>query len=399
MRFRFTNLILLFTFTFLGIIRSNFLYSQEYYACDCLLPEKYAPAVSSTEKLPVLSLPDGKVLKVFQFGQEKMVNLDIMSDYKGVKYKKVRTGDGAEGWVAANSITLCGQGRVVRQNTRSFKDSLQTEKGASFFSAEPVIITKTQFQMALTESKDKKRKGWLPVEYLMEGDKEVAYALEFDRIMSEPASERKLNDMELLKNKAKGSEMLGYIEEQYFYLKKMSSLPAAVVAERGGEASKVVQTPPQKSVETKPQPKVLPKEKAVIKEKLLTASSGNKSIVSTKDPSASVSNSATAERSVPVIAGIQREKQQMGNNVYWKNKGDLKLVITNQDSDELTCYHPFLPVNSVIYIPVPDNSGKIALRVIGKSRENDKLFISQKTADRIFGEAIPDFTEIIYFTK
>lgn len=390
---KFIFLICIFT------ISGNLVHSQDYYPCFCLLPEKYAPAVSNVERLPLLSSPGGNTLRVLHFGQERMTNLDIVSESGGVIYTKVRAQEGEEGWVAKKFISMCGQGRVIRQNTSAFKDFDNQEKGTYFYAAEPVIITETKNQKAFAESKDKKRSGWVPLEYLIEGEKEVEYAVELERIMGEPLYEKKVKAMESLKSKSKGSEMLGFIEEQYTYLKRMPPPTVASIASRGTEDQKQ-SAPPQVSL---PQPQKQPTEKVkpLVKERMLSASPQvqTKASAPANAEKPTKDNSMPSDRALASIKGLKREKQTVGNTTYWKNEINMKLVMTNQNTDDFTCYHPFLPLHSTVYIAIPDNAGKIALKVIGNSKENDKLFITKQTANRIFGEIVPEVMEVYYYSK
>lgn len=376
--------------------------AQGYYACSCLLPEKYAPAVANRETVSLLNYPSGNLVKTLHFGQEQLMNLEEPTAVGGVIYKKIRTSNGEEGWVRAKEITLCGQGRVIAQRLRAYKDSLMSGKGSEFFAGEPVLITENFNGLFLAESKDKKRKGWISDVFLIAGEKEVKTAIVLEKINNEPKYDKKIKALEMLKKESEGSALSSLIHEQYHFLELLP--PSTQYASRSTEnnvtvVAKTTETPRTSSQTTNYAQKPFirerklnnkeetsnPKTENALQKPLLKATPASKAL-------------PIPEKNIAIHTNVQREKVVTANP-YWKNTESLALVLMEVYDEELTCYHPTLPLNSKVYIPLPDKGGVIALNVIGKSKDEKKIYLPKLVAERIYGTNKPQIIDIIYYTR
>lgn len=410
---------------------------QSYYPCSCLLPEKYVPLVAFVNEAPVRDMPskDGAIIAKLHFGQERATNLDIkeevLEEGKKRTYRKIRTGEGEEGWVNLDQIVLCGQGRVVNQETIGSRIADKGNDNVSFFAGEPVIVTETEGNYMLAYSKDKTKNAWIPISNLIDGIDEIKTALLYAQAhqTKDPATRlQRLSNLKQYTNK--NLQIYSIIEQNHAIAaaNMPASMPANVAQIENREiaeasmgntkSTKKIRGITTKSPDTKKTiaenvaatrdmtPK---KETAVSIDKVLQNSSSSKSKKTETKKVLEDANTDTREAASPSLLSTNKAKIAVNPTMkretyslctqYWKysEKLTLKTLSANKES-EWVCNHPTLPIGTKVHLAIPDNAGFVVLNVIGKSAKEGSIEIPATIISRLFGDTQPEEVQTSFYT-
>lgn len=395
---------------------------QSYYACSCLLPEKYVPLVTCINEAPVREIPskDGKIITKLHFGQERATNLDekeeVIEEGKKRTYAKIRTGEGLEGWVNLHHIILCGQGRVVNQETIGSRIADQGNDNVSFFAGEPVIVTETEGNYMLAYSKDKTKNAWIPIFNLIDGIDEIKTALLYAQAYTTTDVATRLQRLSNLKQYTnKNLQMYAIIDQNYSVAAGNTPTAVAQIENREITELSTVPTSPSKKHRGMPTqspnnkkdiPKAITetrdiiakKQTAVSIDKVLQNTTKAKKVEAKKEPEVLKTDARLVATKAKVNPSMKRETYSLCTQ-YWKysEKLTLQTLTANKDA-EWVCNHPTLPIGTKVHLAIPDNAGFVVLKVIGKSANAGSIEIPATIISRLFGDTQPQEVQTSFYT-
>lgn len=406
-------------FPFLLIFWVAPLLSQNYYPCSCLLPEKFVPAVTSVEQIPVRSSLDAysSNLLTMYYGQQKVTLLGL-KDSTSVGDRKVYTlvslEDGTQGWVEYAKIVPCGEGKVIAKNITAYKDNERSElSGYAFRSGEPVVATETVGDLIYVYSKNKTKKGWVSVYDIMSGKDEFQVAILLEKaLQSKDAYSRKMALQQLQEKVAGNMQMYPIVQSEYWQVADATPPPPtpmpvpvpiyAANESRGLQEKKVQKaapttTPTQSSLTLVAAPqkqnKPAPSQTHIAQNRSIT----EKPVTSAKTTQErGITEKPAANKTVETPVKRDVAKPQAN---YQKNAEKYPLAKTAKIAPDkiFTCLHPKLPIGTKVRVPLLGNAGYVVMEVVGKSAMN-AVEMSDASIKRIFGNQIPQKVEVQYFT-
>ncbi len=410
------------TVLFLWILTSFSLFAQNYYPCSCLLPEKYVQAVSVTEQIAVRSSLDAHTpnLITMHYGQEKVMLLgqkDSITLGDRRVYTLISLEDGTQGWVEYAKIVPCGAGKVIAQNTGSYKDRNKEEaSGYAFRAGEAVIATETSGDLIYVYSKNKSKKGWVSVYEVISGNQEFLAGISLEKaLVSNSVYGRKVALEQLQSSINSNMRIYPIVQNEYAQVANATPPPSNLVPVYAANASRGLhERPAMMPVPTAPKPALserpalvpvpaAPKPATRSAEKpssSLTLVTPSKPAVSAKTmPEKPVKQAVTPTEKPATNRGIAEMPVKKAVAKPQKNTEKYVLAKTSKIAPDkvFACLHPKLPVGTKVRVPLTGNAGYVVMEVLGKSAANT-VEMSDATIKRVFGNQIPQKVEVQYFT-
>lgn len=432
------------TFFLFFLCFNRFLSAQDYYACDCLLPEIYAPLVSCVRECGLYTQPSrqSKLITKLHFGRERAMNLDekieIQEDGYKRTYMRVRTEEGEEGWVNANQVILCGQGRITTCSVQGVSREKEPVKNPAFFQeGEPVIITASDEDYVLAYGIGKSKSGWILKHCLLNDAEEIRYAMELhDAKQLKEGKEKRKEIVSLMQEADSNLFMQGVMKQT------LETLPAVVAAppteerssatppapKRGGtipapKKTVLLETPHTDRMLAAALPKSAPKPATItpVSAPNMRVISGvpqqaERAISTPQVSKPQPQQNETAANTTPTKPQPTLSQENAGFKVaiptalpaesfsvcaqYNRYNETLRLYeLTGLETDEWVCYHPSLPVGSYAFIQLPDNGGQVAVKVIGKAEGEGRISMTMGTILRLFGYNYPKEVQTSFYTQ